>query len=102
MKSSRNMALLLLGLAGSIWTAFQLQRGLSGLASAVLENYEISVPAWLRFALTYPLLAWGLPLLVLITWAGWPSEKWRGPAACALGLGMLACTILPFKLALTL
>jgi hypothetical protein len=107
MKPDRTTILLLVGLAGSALTAFQLQRELSIWAAMLAEDwYELDLPTWLGFVLTYPQVAWALPLLVLLTWAVWPSRRQRGTAACVLAAVMLALALMAhlpfFKLAVTL
>jgi hypothetical protein len=107
MKPDRTTILLLLGLAGSSLTAFQLQRELSYWAATLAEDwYELDLPSWLGFVLTNPSVAWALPVLVLLTWAVWPNRRQRGVAACVLGAAMLALALMAhlpfFKLAVTL
>lgn len=106
MPSKRDVTLLWMGLASAALAAFLIQRGLSEVAGALLDEVELDLPGWLRFLLTYPQVIWGLPLLVLVAWAAMPRTRLRGVAACTLGLGMLALTLLPslpfFKIAVTL
>jgi hypothetical protein len=106
MRSRREKVLLAIGLAGSALAAFLIQRGLSGLSDALLGNYEVDLPPWLRLVLTYHQAIWVLPLLVLLAWVAWPQQRWRGAVACTLGLGMFAFSLMSylpfFKVAVTL
>jgi hypothetical protein len=106
MRSRRDIGLLCFGLACSALAAFQVQRGLVESAGPLLNNYELDLPPWLSFVLTYDQVAWALPLLVLIAWAAWPQKRWRGAAACTVGIGILALGLVPhmpfFQVAVTL